>query len=91
MVRTYSLLVILAMYLSTCNWIHFMSTFFLTGTSLVPTESHSRTRLEVEQFLIKTGWQDASFGFCNLAKVFKHNTIYLAIKTVTTMIHYCYC
>ena len=42
------------------------------------------------QLPTKTGGQDASFGLFNLAKAFKHNTIYLAIKAVTTIIHYCY-
>ena len=45
----------------------------------------------IEQLLIKAGWRDASFGFCNLAKAFKHNAIHLVIKTVTIMIRHCYC
>ena len=40
MIKTYSLLDILAIFLSTFTWKNFMSTFFPTGTSLVATESH---------------------------------------------------
>ena len=40
-IRTYSLLVILAIFLNTFTWIHFVSTFISTGTSLVVTESHT--------------------------------------------------
>ena len=38
--RAYSLLVILAIILSTFTCIHFMSTFFSRGTSVEATESH---------------------------------------------------
>ena len=47
--------------------------------------------LQFQQLPIKSGRRDTIFGFCNLAKTFKHNTIHLVIKTVTIMIHYCYC
>ena len=41
MIRTQSVLVILAIFLSTFTGIHFMSTFFARGTSLVATEFHA--------------------------------------------------
>ena len=110
MIRAYSLLVILAIFLSTFTWINFMSTFFSTGTSLVVTESHTlhatwnrliaihvvdwqgQWHMILKWVVAHQSWfADASLAFCNLAKAFKHNTIYLAIKTATTVIHYCYC
>ena len=41
MIRTYSLLVILVIFMSTFTLIHFISTFSTAGTSLVATESHA--------------------------------------------------
>ena len=42
MIKTHSLLVTLAIFLSTFTRIHFMSTFFSRGILLVATESHVR-------------------------------------------------
>ena len=76
--RTQSHLVILAIVLSLCTCIPFMSTFLSRGTFLMTTEFHApHTTWNglITNHLVDWCW-DATLVFCNLEKAFTHITTY---------------
>ena len=105
--RTHSLLVTLAIFLSMFTRIHFMSTFFSRGILLVATESHvplttcsglikyHLVDLYDQGIWLQVGQLSIKAGSWDLAKAFKHYYIFgfhLPEAIKTiTMIHYCYC
>ena len=107
MIKTHSLLVTLAIFLSTFTRIHFMSTFFSRGILLVATESHvplttcsgliknHLVDLYDQGIWLQVGQLSIKAGWWDLAKAFKHYYIFgfhLPEAIKTiTMIHYCYC